>query len=750
MVDPTGERFFLLGPVVRRSEPPAAHCHDPLRVELTPAKVIAPVGCEVILFAGVCGSDGYLQARQPVEWMLAPGGVGEFLTVGRRSPLDWLVGFNSGPRKIDNTYAVGTTSSSYVCLTRGTPTPEDDLPVERGQAWVAVTSPVEGVSYVTAYAPGVKAWDLHTQTSTIQWIDAEFAYPPPAVNPGGSRHTFTTTVTRHSTHAPVEGWRVRYEITGGPPAGFAPDGAALIEVPTNELGQANADIYQLETKPGTNTVSIQVVRPGDSKEDRFVVGQGATQKTWTAPDISLNATGPGQGLVGNTLTYRIDVRNPGDFTAKDVVVTETLADGVTLVSSTPPPAGPAGRLQWSLGDLQGGESRSITLQLRADRPGTVNNCASVVTAEKLSAQDCVATTILAPSLRVTMTGPPQANVGETATFNVQITNAGSSPLTGLVIVDRYDAGFEHASKPPSRTIDRDLGELAAGQTRNIDVTLNVVQSGQQCNSIEVQGTAGILGSAKTCITAVEPGGAAAAGTSKLTVTKTGPAKQVEGETAEFTIVITNSGPDAATNVTVTDHVDPALEPKTASKGYQWDGADMVWRISRIESGKSVQLKILCQCTEAADNLCNRVTVTSEEGDRVSDESCLEVTLANAVAGLQVAIAEDGDPVAVGKQQTYRITVTNNGTAAEEQVAVSVTVPDQMSPVPAGIQGSTAGKASGKTVRFAPAATLAPGKTLTFAVAAVANAAGQGTAHIEVTSKTQTTPVIEEATTTVVK
>ncbi|MGH7138608.1 MAG: hypothetical protein ACREHD_22915, partial [Pirellulales bacterium] len=345
MIDPTGERFFILGPVRRSPEPAPQRCHDPVRVELTPAKIIAPVGCEVVLLAGVCGSDGYLLARQPVEWMLAAGGVGEFITVGRRAPLDWLVGFSPGPRKVSNTYALGTTSSSYLCLTRGTPTPSDDMPVDRGQAWVAVTSPVEGVSYVTAYAPEVKGWDSHTQTSTIHWVDAEFAYPPPAINPGGSRHTFTTIVTRHSSHAPVEGWRVRYEITGGPPAGFAPDDAGLIEVATNELGQASAEIYQLETKPGTNTVSIEVIRPADATGERFSVGQGATQKTWTSPDISLRLSGPGQGLIGDTLNYRIDVQNPGDFTAKGVTVSDTLPAGTSLISSAPQPGSGGGTLQ---------------------------------------------------------------------------------------------------------------------------------------------------------------------------------------------------------------------------------------------------------------------------------------------------------------------------------------------------------------------------------------------------------------------
>ena len=208
-IDPSGERFFIPGPV-NYAEEPAPSCrhfqhHELIKVQLTPSKIIAPVGSEVVLLAGVCAADGYMYANQEVEWMLAPGGVGQFIGLGRKSPLDWITGFNTWPRKVNSAYAIGVTSPRYLCLTRGTPTPADDLPVQRGQAWISVTSPVEGTSFVTAHAPGVKAWDGHAQTSTIQWVDAEFVYPPPAVNPAGTKHTFTTTVTRHTSQAPIEG-----------------------------------------------------------------------------------------------------------------------------------------------------------------------------------------------------------------------------------------------------------------------------------------------------------------------------------------------------------------------------------------------------------------------------------------------------------------------------------------------------------------------------------------------------------------
>ena len=49
---------------------------------LTPTSIVAPVGGEVILLAGICGKDEYLVTNEPIEWMLAPDGVGQIVEVG--------------------------------------------------------------------------------------------------------------------------------------------------------------------------------------------------------------------------------------------------------------------------------------------------------------------------------------------------------------------------------------------------------------------------------------------------------------------------------------------------------------------------------------------------------------------------------------------------------------------------------------------------------------------------------------------
>ena len=224
-IDPTGQSL-LVAPAAKPKLLPSrmSHYHD-TAVAVSPARIIAPVGTEVVVLAGVCGQKGVLNTRESVEWMLAPGGVGHFVDIGNGVNERFFHRIGLGPKKVDNTYAQAKTVSKLITLTRGTPEPGDDVTVQPGQSWITVSSPIEGTSHVTAYAPDVYGWDGRKQTSLIYWVDAQWVFPPPAINPAGTRHAFTTVVTRQSDNAPQVGWHVRYEIIDGPDAGFAPEGA---------------------------------------------------------------------------------------------------------------------------------------------------------------------------------------------------------------------------------------------------------------------------------------------------------------------------------------------------------------------------------------------------------------------------------------------------------------------------------------------------------------------------------------------
>ncbi len=238
-IDPTGERLFLPcdapwpmpAPPLVASGPLAPIAPAQWGISVSPSQVIAPVGSEVVMIASVCGSEGFMLTRQRVEWMLGGDGPGQFMSPGQRHPFEVLNWMHGLPKKIDNRLVINTTLASPMTLDRGTPTPTDDVLVQDGQAWVSVTSPTEGTSHVTVFAPEIPGWDRRQQTATIYWVDAQWRFPPPAITPVGSRHGLSTVVTRQSDNSPLPGWMVRYEIVSGPDAGFAPSGHAASKSP---------------------------------------------------------------------------------------------------------------------------------------------------------------------------------------------------------------------------------------------------------------------------------------------------------------------------------------------------------------------------------------------------------------------------------------------------------------------------------------------------------------------------------------
>lgn len=734
--------------------------HD-TKVLMAPVKVIAPVGAEVVVTAAVCGQGGHLMANQRVEWTIAPGSVGHFVDVGPGGAHDWFHGRRDRPEIITQSRAIGITSARYVLLNRGTPALEDDVPILRGQAWATVCSPVEGTSYVTAFVPDVYGWDARKQTATIQWVDTQWTLPPAAVNPVGTRHTLTTTVARHTTGLPLPGWIVRYELSGGPPAGFAPDGSQAVEVATNSLGQASAELFQVQPAPGTNTIQIQVIRPAGvpgSDGTRMIVGSGVAQKTWTAPYLSLRVTGPAEVAPGAAVTYRIDVQNPGELPAKDVLVTNPVPAGLNFTGANPPPTTTGPELQWRLGDLPARQSRTIEVSFSAERAGTVNNCASARAADGLSAQDCATTTIVSPTVEISLAGPAQAVVGQQVALAATVTNRSGLPATGLLLVSRFDPGLEHAAA--ASPIELDLSTLQPGESRRVDIMFRVTRAGRLCATAEIVGEGVVKARAEACLTSsqpadgvpgVQPPAGPTAGPQEpavLQIRKTGPNRQRVGEEAQFKIDITNTGRGTATNLKLVDSYDLALNPVMATDGFAFAGDDLIWRVDVLPPGRTIRFEINCRCLSRVARACNRATVTCDEGARADAEACLEIIAAEMP--LAMTVADLRDPLAVGNDTTYEIRVTNQSEVSDRNVVVTGTLAAIMAPIDALTRGpgNVRHTIEGQVVRFAPISELRPGETVVFRIGARAVRTGDAVLRVEAASANTAQPVTAQETTSV--
>lgn len=750
-----GQVFFLLlltNALSAQDAPPALEPEAPTIVRpantprserphrgvlIRPHEIIAPVGTEVLLAAGVCDENSRLMAGEPIHWILSKDGVGEFVEIGNRDA--WF----EFPKKINNHYARGTTARYNYRLTKGTPSPNDDVNILRGMAWVTVTSPVQGTSFVTAYGPDVKAWDRRKETSVVHWVDARWDLPPAAANPSGTLHKLTTVVTRASDGEPLAGWSVRYSILDGPEAGLGPNRVPMLELPTDAFGQASVDMAQTAPGQGTNRIRVQIIRPVDRTrgyDRRLVVGSGVTTKTWTSPELTLSKTGPAQSPVGMPVKYQIEVTNNGQVNAANVEVFDQIPEIMSFVEAFPQPQTRGRQLRWQLGNLGPNERRTIELTLRADSPGSTQNCAIARAEPNFEARDCAPTTITTAQLKLEVTGPKEIQVGQQVSYEITIANQGDATATGLVIRDAFSPGLEHSTL--QNPIERELGQLGPGQSRIIGVTFLVREEGELCQNLTLTGDGGLRAETQFCSNSVaappepEP---------KLKVTKTGPTTRFVGQTARFLMLVKNEGDRAAQNIDVTDQWDTEfLQAQNATSGYRISEPGLIsWRIPELPPGEELGFEIVFRCEKVAAEVCNRFTAEAVGVETARDQACFEIRRLPPPR-LEVRMSEINDPIRVGQLTGYRVTIRNTGELDAQGVQLSVDIPPEMIFVSTGqFNDSQIEQETARRILFSPVNTIEPGESIRYQVNFRGTRVSRAVVQAAVTANGLAEPVIVE-------
>jgi hypothetical protein len=137
---------------------------------------------------------------------------------------------------------------------------------------------------------------------------------------------------------------VRYEILGGPAAGFGATMAQIQEVTTDISGMASVVLSQREPMGGTNTISVQIIRPesgvdgqdADAGNKRITVGYETLRQTWGGnAGARVSIKGPEKGNLGDELPYKIIVTNNMNEKTEGVL-TLLIPPTTKYIRSTPP------------------------------------------------------------------------------------------------------------------------------------------------------------------------------------------------------------------------------------------------------------------------------------------------------------------------------------------------------------------------------------------------------------------------------
>lgn len=577
-----------------------------ITLEVAPLNDVNPVQTQHVIVATIRDKNGKPLPNRRVEWIINDGGVGDIVEVDE-SGVRMSRGY-----KVTNKFAVSHTNNRDHKLTRGNSDPSDDVILKRGQTWCVITSPVEGTTYLTVYAPGVYDWDKHKVFATKIWSDVKWEITPPATNLVGTPHEIVTRVSKYSDNTPLPGYEVTYRIVDGP-AGTFDGGGNTKTVVTDAQGNAKVTLRQSSPQTGLNNITADIVRPENVQccKPPQHIATIKTSKRWVKPGLAVDKKCPTEVTTCDPIEYVVTIRNTGDTTLKNVSFTDNLPSGLT-------------------------------------------------------------------------------------TTDGKTTVSGSVP------------------------------ELAAGQAKEARFTVKANGPGRFDNKVTASADGGLTAEASCTTTVKQP---------VLDITKSCPGTRFLGRTGDYEITVTNKGDTASRNTVVTDTLPAGAVFVSATDGGSASGGSIVWNLGTLEAGQSRKLSATVRFDGAGDlkNTVHAKAICAE-----ASASC--VTKVEGIPAILLEVIDLDDPVEVGAQTTYEIKVTNQGSKADTNIRIDVTLPPEEDFVSGA--GPTPSTAVGKNIKFAPLPSLAPGEVATYRVVVRGNKAGDVRFKVQMNSDNITSPVEE--------
>ncbi len=440
--------------------------------------------------------------------------------------------------------------------------------------------------------------------------------------------------------------------------------------------------------------------------------------------ITVRARNPKMCMLGDQYPIEFDIEACDDVC--DVRVTAHLPEGVTFMRSEPSAQVNGRELIWDIGSMEKCEVIHAKVWVRCDCEGELCACfCATATPVRFCSLLCAK-----PVLVCEKCGPEEVCPGDPVNYTVTVTNRGSCTACDVVVTDNVPEGLEHCSG--LRTLTYQLGDLAPCETKCVNVCLTAVKRGDVCNTVVVSAANAdsVSCQACTCVCCCD-----------MTCSKVGPKEQALGRNADYQITVTNTGDKPLTNVVVTDCA-PSSTSIVAANGAQINGNQAVWRLREMRPGEKVNFSItLTTCTPGC--FTNRVSINN---DQCCPGSCEFTTRWKGRPAMCVNICDTDDPICIGDNTSYNITVVNQGSEADSNVRVVVRFPEEVAPV--ATTGESKGMISGQVVEFAPYADLGARQTIHYRVDAKAVKSGDARIFVEVMSDSISKPIVQEESTIV--
>ena len=485
-------------------------------------------------------------------------------------------------------------------------------------------------------------------------------------------------ITWSSLTVPTSGLTLTYKATVKEPSTYP--------VPNTEY----KNIAQITANDSKDIDSDENNDDGDQSED----DEDSETIVIQVADLSLTKTvDNAHPNVGDVITFTVTVKNDGPNNATNVSVEDVLPVGYAYQANSASSNGTfdtaTKKITWNNIDVANGSSINLLYRVQVNEPTSVpiptdeyKNKAQITASDQYDpnsrngnddgdqSEDDEANASIVPqmadlSIEKTVS-TTNANVGETITFTVTVTNAGPDDATNVEVLDKLPIGFEYVSDNSGGNYDHvtgiwKVGNVVDGGTATLTMDVKILAptgaSGEYNNVAEVSaadqydpdsdsGNGGGSGEDDDDDSRIILTNADLAVTKTVDITN-----PIVNNEVTFTMVVTNNGPGFASRVEIEEILPSGYEyvAHTVSEG-SYDRLNGVWSITTLANGASSTLTITVKVNESGD-YDNTISITSADQP---DQDTSNNSASASTTPICLTIYNEFSPNGDGVNETFRI------------------------------------------------------------------------------------------------
>jgi uncharacterized repeat protein (TIGR01451 family) len=258
--------------------------------------------------------------------------------------------------------------------------------------------------------------------------------------------------------------------------------------------------------------------------------------------------------------------------------------------------------------------------------------------------------------------------------------------TNVIIDDPLPEGWNAMGEKSKTSLTFNAGSLAAGESREFEAFVKSTKTGRFVNKATATADGGLTAEATSTTTVHQP---------ILAITKTGREWQFAGRDITYNIKLTNTGDWNAQDTIIEDRLPSNVLASTVIPGdageYLEKEHKVIWNLGTLKPKESREVSVTVTAPKEVDVILrNTAEATAYCADSVS------ATVATTIRGipailLEVVDEDDDDPAQVGQEVHYTITVTNQGSKADENIEITCTLGTEVeyvssTPTPVSVAG----------------------------------------------------------------